>query len=302
MSLIKSLLKPCYLYRPRVLMHRIWVEIIPPKGESALVPLPWGSLIDVSLQEAVGREIHKQRLFDIAVTETLWRLASKGDRVIDAGANIGYMTSLLAARVGSSGEVHSFEPHPEILPRLRCNIMRWQSEPDRATIVLHESALGDQCGEAELAETAYFGFNQGTASLAKRQQVADASEITRSHAVACTTLDHSFPEGRVALLKMDVEGYEINALKGARSLLEGRRIDNIVYEAHDDDGTRVHDFLVSFGFEILCLGYGQRGVTVSRLGSPRNLDLSWESPSYLATLVPDRVTKQLAARSWSVFH
>jgi FkbM family methyltransferase len=299
--MIKRLLKPCYFYRPRVLLHRIWLELQPPKGESALVPLPWGSLINVSLQEAVGREIHKQRLFDIAVTETLWRLASEGDRVIDIGANIGYMTSLLAAKVGSTGEVHSFEPHPEILPRLRRNILRWQGEPRRAKIILHEQALGDQIGEAELAETAYFGFNQGTASLAKREQVNDASEITRSHVVPCTTLDQSFPDGKFALLKMDVEGYEIHVLKGAQNLLKEQRIDNIVFEAHETDGTQVHDYLMRYGYKIMCLGYEQRGLTISELGKPRNLDLAWESPSYVATLDCDDARRKLTGKKWSVF-
>ena len=38
----------------------------------------------------------------------------KGDTVVDVGANIGCMTAVLAERVGASGRVHSFEPHPRL--------------------------------------------------------------------------------------------------------------------------------------------------------------------------------------------
>src|SRR5215204_7632221 len=46
------------------------------------------------------------------------RLVAPGDSVIDVGAQIGYLTSHMARIVGSSGQVHSFEPDPNALRQL----------------------------------------------------------------------------------------------------------------------------------------------------------------------------------------
>ena len=47
-------------------------------------------------------------IYDLIVTEILWRLINKGEIAVDVGANIGYMTSLMAAKVASSGKVYSY--------------------------------------------------------------------------------------------------------------------------------------------------------------------------------------------------
>lgn len=301
MSIVRSLLKPCYRYRPGVLVNRIKIALFPSRERTVFVPLPWGCTIEVDLQDAVGREIYKQRLFDIAVSEVLWRLARKGDFVVDAGANIGYMTSLLSAKVGKGGCVHAFEPHPEILPRLKRNITEWQALPGGARIELHELALSDVAGRAELAETGYFGFNQGTASLAKRRQVAHPGEITRSHDVPCATLDELLGDQAVSVLKLDVEGYEINVLKGAEAMLAQGRIRRIVYESHRTEGGEIHDYLRSYRFEVMALEYDSSGVRLGATNALSSLDTSWESPSYLATLEGESDRKVMSQRGWAIF-
>ena len=63
---------------------------------------------------AIGRSIVTTGLFDLAVSELLARLIDPGDIVVDAGANVGYMTVLAATAAGRSGRVLAFEPHPEL--------------------------------------------------------------------------------------------------------------------------------------------------------------------------------------------
>ena len=50
--------------------------------------------------------------FDLISCEAIWRLLDEGELALDVGANIGYMTSLMAARLGKNGRVIAFEPHP----------------------------------------------------------------------------------------------------------------------------------------------------------------------------------------------
>jgi FkbM family methyltransferase len=64
-------------------------------------------------------------VYDLPVTETLWRLTELGDLGVDAGANIGYTASVLAVRAGPAGLVVAFEPHPVLRAELAANIARW---------------------------------------------------------------------------------------------------------------------------------------------------------------------------------
>src|SRR4051812_24657786 len=184
-----GLLKPCYLFAPGTLVRRMFLRLAWPKASTAKVDLPWGAQIEVSLNDQIGSEIFKQRIFDLAVSECAWRLLSPGDHVIDAGANIGYMTMLFAARVGETGLVHAFEPHPRVLNRLQRNVDRISRRPAAGRAIVHSCALGDSHGNAELIETGYFSISEGTAKIATTETAADK---TRSHSVPVETLDELF--------------------------------------------------------------------------------------------------------------
>src|SRR3954453_11048007 len=152
MASIRGLIKPCYLFSPRTAIHRVMMKLFPAVQGIVEVPLPWGVTLEVDLSDAIGNEIYKQRSFDIAVTEVAWRLLRAGDKILDVGANIGYLTSLFAIRVGPSGMVHAFEPHPRVRERLTWNIARIGLHPRPAPISPHVYALGDLSGRAQLIE------------------------------------------------------------------------------------------------------------------------------------------------------
>jgi FkbM family methyltransferase len=178
---LSGLLKPCYLFAPATLVRRIYLQFSWPESDKAEVELPWGMQIEVNLNDAIGREIFKQRIFDLAVSECAWRLLSPGDHVIDAGANIGYMTMLFAAKIGKTGVVDSFEPHPQVRATLQRNVDRINKRGSAGRVVVHDCALGDSRGKADLIETDYFAINQGTARIASTAK-ADTHNV-RSHPV-----------------------------------------------------------------------------------------------------------------------
>lgn len=111
MHLIQYLTKPEYLLRPSQFGRRI-IEFLVPRTGIQAVSLPWDMDIWVDPEEAIGRAIVRAGVFELAVTETLWRLTDPGDLAVDVGANIGYMSSVLARRCGPAGSVRVFEPHP----------------------------------------------------------------------------------------------------------------------------------------------------------------------------------------------
>jgi FkbM family methyltransferase len=296
---LPGLLKPCYLFAPTTLVRRIYLHFWWPESDQAEVELPWGMQIEVNLHDSIGNEIFKQRIFDLGVSECAWRLLAPGDQVIDAGANIGYMTMLFATRVGSTGVVHSFEPHPGVCAKLRRNVDRIDKRGQAGRVIVHDRALGDASGKAELIETDYFAINEGTARIASNAE-ADTHNI-KSHPIQVETLDSLFPSESFALLKIDVEEFEGRVLKGAERLLSSRRVRHVIYEDHTRGQSGLAELLSSHGYTVFSIGHGTLGPVVQQSSTEDvAIDTSWESASFVATLEPARVVTLMNRKGWSV--
>jgi FkbM family methyltransferase len=125
-----------------------------------------------------------------------------GDVVADVGANNGFTGILFARAVGATGRVVGFEPSPANLEAARENIRL----NGIGNFELVAAAVGATPGTVSFDP----GFGNGA--------VATSGPI----AVPQVTLDAHFGASRVDLVKLDIEGYEIDALRGARQVLERR--------------------------------------------------------------------------------
>jgi len=291
-----GILKPCYIFSPRTLVSRIGMAFAREQPANVTVRLPWGAELEVNANEGIGREIFRQNIFDIAVSELAWRMLRAGDVAVDVGANVGYMTSLFASRVGSEGRVEAFEPHPTIFERLRNNVARIPGGPD--CVKLHNLALGRREGTAELVEPSIFGINEGASRVVDKGGVSTDSH--HRFEIRVMQLDSMLPASRIRLLKVDVEGFESEVLAGAQGLLAARSITNIIYEAHDCGRSPLHNVLMGYGYRIFGIGHSLLGPRLSAGVATPSVDRSWESPSYLATLDPQSVEAQLKPRGWQV--
>ena len=137
--------------------------------------------------------------------------------IVDAGANVG-QTALAFARFWPHTSIHSFEPVAATFEKLRRNCAA------RPSIHCHCYALGGE--EREL--TMVLQENSELNSLAP---LAAASAAGASALVRMRRLDHWAQEhgvDRIDLLKMDVEGFELQVLEGAKGLLRAGKV-NAVY-------------------------------------------------------------------------
>ena len=160
MNLIARINKPEYLYQPHQLLRRLTRALRREPGEVDVV-LPWGLRMRVRPREDRGRPLWHFGIYDLVLSEAIWRLLDCGETAIDVGANIGYVTGLMAARVGPTGSVKAFEPHPRVFTLLASNVERWRGQPiARATI--HEMALSSNDGVGFLQEPENFQRNCGT--------------------------------------------------------------------------------------------------------------------------------------------
>jgi len=146
-----------------------------------------------------------------------------GWTVVDVGANVGMFTFQQARR---GARVYAFEPNPDCYRRLLHGVVknRWTS-----SILVFNAAVGLRAGLGMIACQA----QQTTAGVVVPVEQAN---VGRDLAVTITSLDLMFPSlmvTHVDLLKIDVEGAEIEVLQGARHVLA--LVDRIVLEYHSPD-------------------------------------------------------------------
>ncbi len=284
-------LKPHFLLRPKVLLERISYAIKKPNSAFQLVNLPWGHKFRVNINEAVGREIYKQKVFDLAVTEIATRILSPGDQAVDVGANIGYMTSLFASRVGPTGRVHAFEPVPEIYSKLKVNVDFIDANRKKPFIKLHPFALGESISQGKIITSGYFEKNEGTAYIEPVKENQDGVVLIKP-------LSEVIDKNEVIkLMKVDVEGFELNVLKGAKSFLKSGKIIHIIYEDHEAETSGLKEYLTEFGYQVGTISYDFWKPVVD-FSLQKTVDLTWESQNYIATLDRVGLEKMIERKGW----
>lgn len=133
-----------------------------------------------------------------------------GDCFADLGANVGFYTLMAARRVGPEGRVFAFEPNPGTYAALCANVALNQFR--QVTPV--QLALSDACGTAALYADA--AGNSGASSLLPRE-ASGAPTTVRTMTWDEYAAQHAVPTP--SLVKMDVEGFELHALRGMKGLL-----------------------------------------------------------------------------------
>lgn len=136
-----------------------------------------------------------------------------GMTVIDIGAHHGFYTLLASKIVGTGGKVFAFEPSPRERSALRFNLSLNRCK----NVVVQDLALGSQDGEATLHVVDH---QTGCNSL--RPPAADVSQTWKPTRVQVRRLDGWLDRrevSRVDFIKLDVEGGELEVLKGATLLL-----------------------------------------------------------------------------------
>ncbi|MGC3968240.1 MAG: FkbM family methyltransferase [Pirellulales bacterium] len=280
--MLSRILKPWFVFRPAQIFHRALYSLrTPPEGYREL-QTSWGASVVADPGKTIGRSICTTGLYDLNVSECLCRLIRPGDLVVDAGANIGYMTLLAAALTTDSGKVIAYEPLGELFQVLQRNVAIAKNFCRR--IETRNCALGDQAGEVQLVVPAQMAENDGLSYVG-----APASSQDRCETVRQLTLDDEVGQEIVGVLKLDVEGAEPNVLRGASSLLKHGQIRDIVFEDHHGLGSETCRILEGYGYRIFSIGRSLRGL---RLSNVKNEAASYEAPSYLATLDEKQVLER----------
>jgi FkbM family methyltransferase len=196
-----------------------------------ITPLGWGGGLKVRIysQDVIGEEVYRHKVFEAAEARLVTRFLQPGMVFLDVGANFGQYTLLAADRVGPAGQVHSFEPSGRMFGELSFNV-----ELNRlgTRCTLNHVAVSESEGTARLSK--YAAGAEVYGSIGKQQW--EGQSIVGYEEVATCTLDQYVIERgirHVDLIKMDIEGAELLALRGAEALLGRVDAPAIVLEMAD---------------------------------------------------------------------
>lgn len=158
-----------------------------------------------------------------ATMELFKRLIQPGDRVVEVGGHIGYISQVFAGLVAEQGQVVVFEPGPNNLPYLRQNV------GGMSNVTIEPMGVGAVIGSADFYIESLTGQNNSFVpdfdGLSTNADAAGIHPTVKRVLVEVTTLDAYFmgPGLTVNFVKVDVEGFELSVLEGSLGLLRGSR-------------------------------------------------------------------------------
>jgi FkbM family methyltransferase len=218
-----------------------------PREGSMVLPIMGGRL-RLYFDSVLCREIF---CGDFEQTELKFasRFLRPDDRFVDVGANIGLFTILAANCVGPSGQVYSFEPVARTFRRFTENV----ELNGLSCVKAINAALSDRSVNAEIivstdGHDAWNSFGKPALGGALGTET-----------VRCVTWDDFSGEfglaGKVALMKIDVEGWESHVLSGGRQFFERSEAPTLMIEFTDSAARNAGSSCQELFDDLIGLGY-----------------------------------------------
>lgn len=240
---------------------------------ATIVHIPLRSRLFVSHKDtALGFSLRFKGVFEPVQTRKFIKSIKEGDTVFDIGANVGYYTVLASKLVGVKGKVYAVEPDKKNIELLKKNIEL------------------NNCLNVEIVPIALGSENKISYFLSDRANPGE-SRITQKvtkELVQVKTLDKLVKEKnikKVDVIKLDVEGGEVDVFRGAKKLVKSSKNLKIFVECNPkalgnsgEDKIALIAFLKGSGFDISCI-FDERTNSLRRF-SDRLLEKILKSTGY----------------------
>jgi len=215
----------------------------------------WRYLVGKSLDEALqsmcrlcipGTRYIRGRYWIFDISKLYRRRNSTVQRIVDAGANVG-QTALYLRRWFKEADIYCFEPVKRTYRTLKVNTDRY-SNIHATNLALSSSSENREIRLYPDSQLASFHLGESDKSV--------GYSSVGTQIVKCITLDDYFPDNEsIDILKMDVQGHEIDVLKGAKKQLENGRIHFVIGEAGFRSESRDCTFFPAFHEYLYSRGY-----------------------------------------------
>ena len=185
-------------------------------------PIGFGKLkVKCSTTSGYSAHVYLQGCDDVVLFRMLERLVTPGASAIDVGANIGIHTCVLSKCVGEQGMVYAYEPVKRNIRDLESNLLMNQI----TNVVVRDVGVGSQAGDVPFHFTEEKDFNKGMSRY----------DPNAKDTIPVVALDDDLPSvENIVLIKIDVEGMELDVIKGSWNLLEKHR-PYLVVELNQND-------------------------------------------------------------------
>jgi FkbM family methyltransferase len=182
---------------------------------------------NLDLREGIDLSIYLFGRFERDTVRAYERLLKPGDTVIDIGANIGAHTLQLARCVSPGGRVVAIEPTEYAYGKL--TQLLENNRPLSNNVVAHQAMLTEKT-DAGLVPELYSSWSVEGVGESQHPMHLGTGKATRgARAVALDDLVRELGLERIDLIKLDVDGWEMEVLRGARATL-GKLKPSIVFE------------------------------------------------------------------------
>lgn len=239
-----------------ILLSKIWDSRMIGKGtlsrflSKLLIPKPEGEVI---AKNVYGFDLLLNPVIDNGVERTLYYFGTyekgtlnfikehlpKGGTFFDIGANIGLMSIFAARCLSDNGKVYSFEANPETAKLLRYNIKLNKI----SNIEVVDKAVGNDTGKIRIYDN--WSVNRGGATLIKPEKETNSFEVDLIRIDDMAEYSNS----AISMIKIDVEGFELDVLKGLEKILRKTGPPKLIIECsadrnnHYDSVYEIYDFI-----------------------------------------------------------
>jgi FkbM family methyltransferase len=185
---------------------------------------------------------NKQDAFEI---ELLKKHIKPGDTVLDIGANIGFYATILSDIVGEKGKIHCFEPDTTNFAHLKKTTSSYKN------IIINNKAVGPKTEKLKIYTSKNLNVDHRTYK---------PEEYDREIEIDAVSIDDYLTGTRVDFIKMDIQGFEMEAMKGMKETLKNNPNVKMISEFWPyglrKAGSSVRDFFIllkelNFKVEIL---------------------------------------------------
>lgn len=223
------------------LISKIWDSSIIGKGtlsrflSKQLIPKAKGELIsktiygfdlliNPAIDNGVENSLYYFGTYEKGTLDFIKKNLSEGEVFFDIGANIGLMSIFSSYCVGKTGKVYAFEANPETAKLLQYNIEL--NKINNITII--DKAAGNATGKIKIYNN--WAVNRGGATLIKPKQETDSFEVDLIKIDAITEYDSM----NIGMIKIDVEGFEMDVLRGLEKILQKSNAPKLIIECSAD--------------------------------------------------------------------
>lgn len=199
----------------------------------------FGSYI-VAENDLIGNFIAVHGFWERHLFDIYSQLLTKEDVVLDAGANIGFHTTQFAR---FASKVYAFEPQPLVFNILTTNVL-FHDATDK--VKQFRLGLGQEEKKAYMEAIEKYpdgptGVNLGGRGLTDEQEGEEVEVVI---------FDKNFPGVDISMIKMDVQGYELAALKGMEAMLTRCKPWMLLENYENEHDQQVINYLTSMNYEV----------------------------------------------------